>query len=253
MKTKQLIINGHVINIYDEGIQHERVLVFLHHGLGSITSWHNQIPFFLKEKFRVIAYDRWGYGNSDPRKEFSMPYFQEDLNDLVALVDSLDVKNVCIIGHSDGGTIGLYFAALAIRPIHCLVSVAAHIYIEPKMIEGIENIQRQYKTDTKFRAGLARLHGERADYIFYRWLNGWLKQDILDWSMENILHQIRIPVFVIQGEYDEHSSPKHAEDIAANIPEAALWLSHEGKHMLPQNNPDEFNKRVLEFLNSKCK
>jgi len=29
---------------------------------------------------------------------------------------------------------------------------------------------------------------------------------------------------------------------------SSLWLVHDGQHMLPQENPDEFNKQTLKFL-----
>jgi len=210
VNTKQLIVNGHIINLFDEGRQNENTLILLHHGLGSIASWHYQIPFFLRAGFRVIAYDRWGYGKSSSRAYFSMPYFKEDLDDLAELLKMLKVDNANFIGHSDGGTIGLYFASENCENTKSLISVAAHIYIEPKMVVGIKHIQRQYKIDPKFRIGLARLHGSRAENVFSEWMNGWMKQDNINWNMQNVLQKITSPVYVIQGEDDEHSSPKHA-------------------------------------------
>jgi pimeloyl-ACP methyl ester carboxylesterase len=53
---------------------------------------------------------------------------------------------------------------------------------------------------------------------------------------------------VVQGLEDEHASPQHARDLAASIPEADLWLVPGAGHMLPQDNPEEFNLRVLHFL-----
>jgi pimeloyl-ACP methyl ester carboxylesterase len=66
--------------------------------------------------------------------------------------------------------------------------------------------------------------------------------------MRPLLPQITCPTLVIQGEADEHATPQHARDIAKHIPGATLWLVPDGAHMLPQDVPDLFNNKLLEFL-----
>ena len=66
--------------------------------------------------------------------------------------------------------------------------------------------------------------------------------------MRPLLHRINCPVLVVQGQQDEHATPRHAEDLAGAIPSAELWLVEDGSHMLPRDLPEAFNQRVLEFL-----
>jgi pimeloyl-ACP methyl ester carboxylesterase len=47
---------------------------------------------------------------------------------------------------------------------------------------------------------------------------------------------------------DEYSSPQHAQQIAAAIRGAELWLVPGVGHMLPQQIAREFNRRLIEFL-----
>ena len=70
--------------------------------------------------------------------------------------------------------------------------------------------------------------------------------------MRSELSLIRCPVLVIQGEQDEHATPIHASDMAEAITNADLYLVPGGRHMFPQENPDEFNQLVLRFLEKKC-
>jgi pimeloyl-ACP methyl ester carboxylesterase len=63
-----------------------------------------------------------------------------------------------------------------------------------------------------------------------------------------LLSKIICPTLVVQGEADEHATPQHARDIADSIPGADLWLLPKAAHMLPQDNPDIFNKKLLAFL-----
>jgi pimeloyl-ACP methyl ester carboxylesterase len=134
----------------------------------------------------------------------------------------------------------------------CLVTVAAHIYVEAKMEPGILGVKQAFDSDERFRIGLRNAHGEKYASVFTNWFDGWHRLESLGWDMRSILGNIGCPALIVQGEEDEHATPQHAQDIAQAIPEAELWLLPGAKHMLPQENSGEFNKRLLKFLHSKC-
>lgn len=157
-------------------------------------------------------------------------------------------RSFVLIGQSDGGTIALYFAAQYPQRVAALVTVAAHIYIEPKMQPGIEDIRQTFEQDTRFRAGLRRLHGDKTEAVFRNWYEGWRKPVSLAWDMRPLLRQITCPTLVVQGMDDEHATPQHAGDLAAAIPGAELWLEADVGHMLPQDKPEVFNHKIVVFL-----
>jgi 3-oxoadipate enol-lactonase len=66
--------------------------------------------------------------------------------------------------------------------------------------------------------------------------------------MRPALAKIVCPTLVVQGTEDEHTTIQHAQDIAANIPGAELWLESGVGHMLPEDRAGVFNERVVEFL-----
>lgn len=241
-------IHGHSLNVERYGHGEAPAVVLLHHGLGSTKAWKAQIQPLVEHGYQVIVYDRWGYGASEPRSCFSMPYFAEDLADLEALLEHLALERVSLVGHSDGGTLALYYAAQQPQRVSAMVVVAAHIYVEPRMVVGIESIRQAFEQDERFRLGLHRIHGEKAEQVFWGWYHGWLKPEHLHWDMRPLLGQIACPVLVVQGMQDEHATPQHARDLAQALPHATLWLVEGVGHMLPQNIPQAFNRKVLDFL-----
>ena len=66
-------------------------MILLHHGLGSVQAWQEQIPALLQAGCRVMVYDRWGYGRSSPRPALDLPTFAADVADLRALLRQLDI------------------------------------------------------------------------------------------------------------------------------------------------------------------
>jgi pimeloyl-ACP methyl ester carboxylesterase len=157
-----------------------------------------------------------------------------------------------LIGHSDGGTIALYYAMQYPEKVAALVTVAAHIYLEPKMEPGIQGIRQTFEGDPRFRDGLHRLHGDKFESVFFNWFDGWHTPKALAWDLRPHLPEIACPTLVIQGEDDEHATPQHAHDVAEGIPDAELWLVPGAKHMLPQDSPEVFNLKLLEFLRATC-
>jgi pimeloyl-ACP methyl ester carboxylesterase len=243
-----MLINGHELHVELQGPVEAPPVVFLHHGLGSIRAWQGQIPAFVKAGYRVIAYDRWGYGQSESRPDLSAPTFEDDLLDLHALLESFQLQRVVLIGHSDGGTIALYYAARNPDRVAALVTVAAHIYLESDMAPGILSLKRSFEEDHRFREGMRRAHGGKFESTFYNWFDGWHAPEALVWDMRTLISKIRCPTLVIQGEEDEYATPQHGLDIAENIHAAKLWLAPGVNHMLPQEMAEVFNQKVLAFL-----
>jgi pimeloyl-ACP methyl ester carboxylesterase len=244
----EIEVNGHRLHYELHGPPQGRPVVLLHHGLGSTRAWKLQIPALCEAGFRVLVYDRWGYGASDPRTGLDIPSFTTDILDLAVLLERLGIERPALVGHSDGGTIALYFAAQYPQRVERLVVVAAHIYVEKKMERGIQEVRSSYETDPRFRHGLERIHGEKAGQVFHNWYAGWDEEPNLDWDMRPLLAQVRAAVLVVQGSDDEHASAQHAVDLAAALPQGELWLEAGAAHMLPQEQPEAFNQRICAFL-----
>ena len=93
--------DGTSIFYKDWGPKNAQPIMF-HHGWPlSSDDWDNQMLFFLREGFRVVAHDRRGHGRSAQVSEgHDMDHYASDA---FAVVEHLDLKNAVHIGHSTGG------------------------------------------------------------------------------------------------------------------------------------------------------
>ena len=243
-----MLVNGHNLYVEQYGPENGPNVVLLHHGLGSAKAWREQIPALTDAGYHVVAYDRWGYGESEARVGLDLPTFSSDVNDLFSLLVQEGIHRAALVGHSDGGTIALYFSAQHHNLVSCLVTVAAHIYVESSMESAIMSIERDFETDEHFRTGLQYVHGEKYEAVFHNWFDGWHRIESRSWDLRPVLGKIICPSLIVQGEADEHATPQHARDIAEAIQGAELWFVPGAGHMLPQENASLFNPRLLQFL-----
>ncbi len=104
-QLKSMMIHGDRVAYRDEGAGEALLLI---HGMGgSSQTWRDVIPMLAK-KYRVIAPDLLGHGQSDkPRGDYSVGAFAVLARDLL---DGLGISKVTVVGHSLGGGIAMQFA-----------------------------------------------------------------------------------------------------------------------------------------------
>lgn len=110
--------------------------VVFSHGWPVSADWWNPQMLFLKERgYRVIAHDRRGHGrSSQPDEGHNMDTYADDL---AALLDSLDVKDVTLIGHSTGGgEVARYVGRHGTHRISKVILIAP---VVPLMVQTADN------------------------------------------------------------------------------------------------------------------
>ena len=194
-------------------------LVFLHEGLGSIEQWRDFPRAMTRETgLASLVYDRYGFGGSEPLQKVrdGLHLQREDISCLSALLDACGVRTPILIGHSDGGTIALLYAARFPERPQGVIVEATHVFVEEATRAGIRDALKAYETGG-LRERLARYHGDKTDTMFHRWHDDWLAPEFQEWSIEAGLSSIRCPVLVIQGEDDEYGTVAQVESIRNRV------------------------------------
>jgi pimeloyl-ACP methyl ester carboxylesterase len=111
-EQRYIDIHGERLAYYDEG--HGEAILLIHGMAGSSATWREILPR-LSRKYRVIAPDLLGHGQSaKPRTDYSLGAFAVGLRDLL---DELGVESATIVGQSLGGGIAMQF--LYQHPDYC--------------------------------------------------------------------------------------------------------------------------------------
>ena len=201
-------------------------LVLLHEGLGSIAQWRD-FPHQLAAAtgLPALVYDRVGHGGSGPLTAAREAHYlhQEAEESLPAVLEACGVAAPLLVGHSDGGTIALLYAAVFPDNPCAVVTEAAHVFVEDVTLAGIRAAVEAYESGD-LRDRLARHHGERTGPMFRGWSDTWLSPGFRHWNIEAALPHIRCPLLAIQGEDDEYATPAQLRAIAAGAPGAETLL-----------------------------
>ncbi|MBK8792014.1 MAG: alpha/beta hydrolase [Holophaga sp.] len=226
LQARWLLHHGH------HDFHREPTLVFLHEGLGSIAQWRD-FPEALarRTKLPALIYDRLGHGGSpaltQPR---TMAYLEvEAYQTLPQVLAATGIAAPVLVGHSDGGTIALLYAARFPEKVTTVLSEAAHVFLEPLTIQGLCAARTAYMGGT-LRTKLERMHGDKVDSLFRGWNDTWLNPAARDWDITASLTTLQCPLLLIQGEGDAYGSPAQIQAVVSRVqgPVESLLIPHCG-------------------------
>jgi len=227
------------------------LLVFLHEGLGCIAMW-GDFPQRLcaATGCEGLVYDRLGYGRSGPlRAARSIHYLHESaLVELPSMLAALAPgRQHIVVGHSDGGSIALIYAAGNPPGLRGVVTAAAHVFVEAITLEGIR-VALDAHGAGKLR-GLSRYHGDRAPQVFSSWADTWLAAPFAHWNIEYLLPAIACPVLALQGDCDQYGSGRQLDAIAKKAPDARQFVIADCGHSPHLEQPGATLDAMAGFIN----
>src|SRR5262245_6069118 len=249
------------------------VVTFSHGWPLNSDAWDGQMLFLIQKGFRVVAHDRRGHGRS------SQASSGNDMNgyadDLAAVIESLDLKDDTLVGHSTGGgEVARYIGRHVTKRAAKAVLLAA---VPPVMVKSATNPEGlPIDVFDKIRSGLMQ---DRSQFykdlatMFYGANKGVkVSQGILDqfwlWSMQagllnayesvkafsetdftEDLKKFDIPTLVMHGEDDQIVPVKDSAKKSAKLIKGAKEIYYPGApHGLTATHQDQVNSDLLAFL-----
>ena len=236
-------------------------IVFIHDGLVHREIWDDQFSSFSKN-YRVIRYDRRGYGKSTPATETHSAV--EDLNNLL---DHLDVDKTVLIAMSSGGRLAIDYTLRYPRRVHSLILVGA-------VVGGFPYTQHFYSRGGHMPTDLSDMEKRMLYYVFDDPYEIYSENRAAKEKVKNLitrnprkthhfaarptsgqpaimrLDEIDVPTLILVGEYDIPDVHAHAGAINAGIRNSKRDIIPGAGHLIPIEQPALFNQAVITFLKS---
>ena len=233
---------------YEVGGEGE-VVVLLHCWAGARQYWKYTIRDLLPH-YRVYALDLKGFGESDvPKSGYQMTDFVDMLHDFF---DALGIAKAVVVGHSMGGTIAMLFTLDYPERVTKLVLVALPMSeheIGHKLI-GAPVIGGLWYHVVRF-LGAHSLREPKAREIWLKPTVDSATQSMSSFVKANPLmriHEINCPVLLILGKNDPTAAYARPATENTRPFDLKLAIIDSARHAPHCENPAEFNKKLLAFL-----
>ena len=258
------------VNLFYEVTGEGFPLVWAHEFAGDYRSWEAQVRYFSR-RYRVITYNARGYPPSDVPSDVSAYSQAQAVEDLRALLQHLGVQQAHVGGLSMGGSLALHFGLTHPQLCRSLIVAAAgsgSANTERWQQEAEANARR-FETEgmnrvaDDYATGPARVQFQRKDP------KGWAEfRDALAghssvgsaqtfrgvqlkrpsiFDLKERMHQLLAPTLIMIGDEDEPCVDP-AVFMKRNIPGAGLAVLPQSGHTINLEEPDLFNRTVLDFL-----
>jgi len=234
-------------------------VVLLHATTGSSRVWEYQFPVLTENGFRVIAYDRRGFGRSVIDPAGAQPGTGAD--DLQALMNHLGIDRFHLVGTAGGGFVALDYALSFPERLRSLVVASS--------IGGVQDeeflaLSRRIRPSPQFEALPPEIREVGPSYRAAnpegtrRWMElervsrppGPLApaQTMRNRVTFSMLEGIKVPTLLLTGDADLFAPPFVLRLFAARIKNAESVILPEAGHSAYWEQPEVFNRAVLGFI-----
>ena len=264
--------NGKKICFDDCGVGEP--LVLLHGFLGESIAWGAPLLRNLEQHFRLVCFDLLGHGASDSCSDPMRFSLSEMIADVEAVLDSLLLSKVTLLGYSMGGRIALGFTLQYPERINCLLLESSSPGI------AAESLRAERRIQDESWAERAENHGTEAfvaDWsglaIFQSQLL--LPRSVLDCEKERRLKQDALSIaaclrglgqgvqpslweglsrcdvetHLVVGEFDQKYQ-EIATRMESQLKDSKCWVVPGAGHRTHLEQPDQFYRFILKIVNN---
>jgi non-heme chloroperoxidase len=266
--------NTSAIDIHYEDIGSGQPIVLVHGYPLSSRSWERQIPPLLRAGFRVITYDRRGFGgSSQPTIGYDYDTLAQDLHKLMT---RLDLRDAVLAGFSmGGGEVARYTATYGshrVRAVVLLSAITPFLLKSPQTPNGLQQSTFDGIQHAIAKDRLAFLTGfindlYNADLLLDRRVSAEVLRDswnvaaaaspIATWACPQAwrtdfrtdLRRIDVPTLVIHGTADRILPVEATGELTHTFVPNSRYIQIEGApHGCMWTHADEVNRALLEFV-----
>lgn len=238
-------------------------VVFLHAATGTTRAWQYQVPAFTGAGYRVVAYDRRGWGRTTVSADAPVV---TGADDLLGLLDELKLDRVHLVGTAGGGFVAFDFALSYPDRLRSLVVADSVGGVRDKEVLDLEARIRPPEFDAlpaevrelspMYRAANpegTRLWSEIEKQSRPALAPASTLQLAFSVPMRNqlslaLFEQIRVPTLILAGGADMTAPPPLMKMFAERIKNAEFVVVPNAGHSTFWEQPEAFNSAVLDFI-----
>lgn len=263
-------ING--VTLYYEEAGHAVPMIFVHEFAGEARSWEAQVRFF-RRRYRTITFNARGYPPSDVPEDPAAYSQRQAVEDIRGVLDHLKIDKAHVVGLSMGGYAALHFGLLYPARVLSLVVAGAGYGSKPEERETFrrdcaalaERFEREpmEKVAAMYARGPARVQFRDKDPQGWEQFCELLKRQSAKghaltmrrvqimresiYELGDRMARLTVPTLIVIGDEDDPCL-EPALYMKRTISSAGLLIIPRSGHTINLEEPDLFNRHVLDFI-----
>ncbi len=269
-----ITLQGVSVYYEDKGTPDSPVVILVHGLFGSTEVWRYNVDALADAGYRVIAYDRPGFGLSDKTESFNYA-MDNQITLLAQLMDALNIESATVVGHSAGGNVAAHFAAKYPQRVKKLVLVDAAVLAggPPAFVGAIVAFPpvwrwgriglQAYFTRANLESSLGAFYVDpsfltQADYDSY-----WRAFQTPNWDVgllaltrdgggallsESAIRTIDAETLIIWGAQDTVTPLSQGQTLDEWLPQSTLTVIEDVGHQPFEEAAERFNEILIAFL-----
>ena len=248
-------ING--IKLYYEDHGEGEPVMLLHHGFGCTKIWKGIWPALVKNGYRVIMYDREGFGQTGKRSDWAEYYVSDSFNlqsisEMDAFASFMGLDSFHILAQCEGGVIGVEYAIHYSHRVKTLITSSTQCYSTMTMREfgNLKWPDPFTEIDPEMQKKFIYWHGKDYAEDFFnlaRVAGGAYGIGFFD--IRESLEKVQCPSLVIYPDRSVLFDVQQGVDFYKALPKGELSVLAKCGHNTYELQPEEYIRNVLSFLN----
>ncbi|MBA4419216.1 MAG: hypothetical protein C0392_15125 [Syntrophus sp. (in: bacteria)] len=243
------------LKVYYEIYGQGETVILMHHGFGCCKIWKTIYPVFVAQGYKVVMFDRRGFGRSEQGDDFqdfyeSGRYRPESVTELKILKKSLGIGDCHLVGQCEGGVVGVDYSIKYPGEVKSLVVGSTQCFSEVPMTElnRIKLVNTFAELTPELQAKMIEWHGEAAQMNYNQFTKYGGAYGVNYFDLRPILPSVSCPTLVL---YPDRSSIFDVEQSIAfyrHLPRGELAVFPRCGHNTYEQRPDDYARTILDFI-----
>jgi pimeloyl-ACP methyl ester carboxylesterase len=243
------------LQVYYEVHGEGEIIILMHHGFGCTKIWNAIYPRLVVQGYKVVMYDRRGYGQSERGDDFqdfyeSDRYRPESVEELRIIKESLGIKECHLVGQCEGGVVGVDYSIKYPQEVKTLTIASTQCYSEVPMTEfnTVKSVKEFTHLEPELQAKMIEWHGEAAEITYNQFAKYGGAYGMNYFDLRPILPLVACPTLVL---YPDRSSIFDVEQSIAfyrHLSTGELAVFPKCGHNTYEQRPDDYTRTILNFI-----
>jgi pimeloyl-ACP methyl ester carboxylesterase len=243
------------LQVYYEVHGEGEVIILMHHGFGSTRIWDSLYPRFAARGYKVIMFDRRGYGRSESGDDFpeffqSDQYRLESVEELRKIKENLGITECHLVGQCEAGVIGIDYSIRYPQEVKTLTIAGTQCYSKVPMTEfALTKFKKQFEElEDDIKARTIKNHGEAAEMNYNLFIKAGGAYGLDYFDLRPILPFVPRPTLIIYPDRSIYFDVEQSIAFYRHLLKGELAVFPKCGHDTQEERPEDYVRTVADFI-----